>query len=157
MVPGMEPASIRPVSFADLQASANFTALVAEYAHETANSDMGPVELDVAAYTALESAGMLHILGAYQGDDLIGYASVLVNAVPHYRGKRIAVTESIFVAAAHRHTGAGTKLLKAAGDTARGMGAVALVVSAPIGGQLEKVLPRSGFRATNTFFFRGLA
>lgn len=153
----MEPVIVRPVTFDDLHASPQFAALAAEYAQESANPEMGAVEPDIEAYRAMEAAGVLHFAGAYQGDALLGYVVVVVNSTPHYRGKRVAVTESIFVASAHRRTGAGMKLLRAAEDMARDAGAVALVVSAPIGGRLAQVLPRSGFRATNTFFFRGLA
>lgn len=153
----MEPVIVRPVTFADLHASPQFAALADEYMRESANPEMGAVVPDIDAYQRAEAAGVLHFVGAYRGNDLVGYVVVAVNTSPHYQGKRVAVTESIFVASAHRRTGAGMKLLRAAEETAREAGAVALVVSAPIGGRLAQVLPRSGFRATNTFFFRGLA
>ena len=47
------------------------------------------------------------------------FACLLVTPVPHFRGRLIGTTESIFVAAAHRPGGAGIALLRHRGAGAR--------------------------------------
>ena len=57
------------------------------------------------------------------------FATVLKAKLPRYAGP-IAVTESFFVAKAHRRTGAGLELLRAGEDKARALGCPGLLVSA---------------------------
>lgn len=96
------------------------------------------------------------MIGAYLDDILVGFCHVLVSLNPHYSAL-LAVTESLFVAAAHRGTGAGLALLREAENVARERGAAGMLVSAPTGGTLAAVLEHSkGFRETNRAFFRGL-
>ena len=80
---------------------------------------------------------------------------LLVPVLPHF-GRKVGVSESYFVAAEYRKTGAGLRLLHAAEEAAREAGAVGVLVSAPTGGILERVMPGVGYRETNRVFFKGL-
>jgi len=102
-------------------------------------------------------AGVLHPLGVFVGDELVGMCAVLVSPVLHHQGKLIAATETLFVAKAHRAGGAGLALLRAAESVALAVGAAGLYVTAPVGGRLEQILPRQGYHATNRVFYRELA
>jgi GNAT superfamily N-acetyltransferase len=92
---------------------------------------------------------------ARQAGALIGFVTLLRADVPHY-GRPLCVVESLFVAAAHRRTRAGRGLIKAAEAIASVHGA-ALLVTAPAGSALETILPRLGYRHSNTVFVKGAA
>jgi GNAT superfamily N-acetyltransferase len=88
---------------------------------------------------------------------MVGFLVLLVSVVPHF-GVTIATTESFFVARAARKSGAGLMLRNEAERIARGIGAVGLFISAPVGSRLAEVMGKTkGWRETNRVFFRGLA
>jgi GNAT superfamily N-acetyltransferase len=140
---------------ADMIAAASFPQLAAEYVRESLIDGMPQPAPDWDAYAALEAAGLLHGFAASIDGELIGFIAVLVSKLPRY-AEPIAVTESFFVASAHRRSGAGLKLLRAAEDMARELGCPGLLVSAPSEGVLVQVLPRRGYAETNRVFFKGL-
>lgn len=144
---------IEKCTFAEIEADPNFPALLNEYAAESAIEGMPPPKIEPGTYHRLEAAGILHIFAAKASGRLVGFIFVLATVLPHY-AKLIAVSESFFVAKAHRMSGAGLKLLKAAEDKARELGAAGPLVSAPSGGHLAEVLPRLGYVETNRVFFR---
>lgn len=140
---------------ADIEASPDLPALLAEYAAESANDEIGPACPQIETYRAMEAVGMFHAFAARLDDRLVGFMFLLLPVLPHF-GKLVGVAESYFVAAEHRKTGAGLRLLHAAEEAAREAGAVGVLVSAPTGGILERVMPGIGYRETNRVFFKGL-
>ncbi|WP_158271564.1 GNAT family N-acetyltransferase [Pseudomonas sp. HMWF032] len=147
---------IRSCTVAEVEQSGALQELLAAYGAESSISELGKVNASFEQYRQMEASGALHIIGAF-GPELIGLASLLVYGLPHYAGRRVCAMESFFVAPAARRGGAGLKLLRAAEAQARELGAAALMVSAPVGGRLASVLPRTGYRETNRVFVRGLA
>lgn len=147
---------IRPCTLAEIEQSATLPELLAEYGRESAIPELGPSSPCLTTYRQLAASGVLHVIGAFS-PDLVGIAAVLVFGLPHYAGRRVASLESIFVTPTYRNGGTGLKLLRAAEDCAREQGAMALMVSAPVGGRLETVISRSNYRSTNRVFTRGLA
>jgi GNAT superfamily N-acetyltransferase len=141
---------------ADMIEAAAFPELAAEYVRESLIDGMPQPAPDWNAYAALEAAGLLHGFAASVDGELVGFIAVLRAKLPRY-AEPIAVSESFFVASAHRGTGAGLKLLRAAEDKARALGCPGLLVSAPAEGVLAQVLPRRGYAETNRVFFKGLA
>lgn len=142
---------VRESTVAEIEAAATFPALLAEYAAEAAMDGMPPPAAKMASYRALEAAGLLRAIGAFDGGVLIGFITVLVVELPHY-GVGPAVSESWFVARASRHTGAGMKLLRTAEALAKLMGAPVQLVSVRSGSDLEGVLPRAGYAECNRVF-----
>lgn len=130
-----------------------FAALAAEYAAEAAINGLPPPAAKMETYRQLEAAGILQAFSAIEGGALIGFITLLAPVLPHY-GVAVAVSESFFVARAHRKTGAGLRLLRAAEDAARALGSPGLLVSAPFGGRLFEILPRRGYVETNRVFFK---
>ena len=114
---------------------------------------MPPPAARMDSYRELEMRGLLHVLSASHETRLIGFLTLLAPVLPHY-GVAVAVSESFFVARAHRGTGAGLKLLRAAEDLARRLGSPGLLVSAPFEGDLFRVLPRVGYAETSRVFFK---
>ena len=152
----MEQLDIRQITIDDLRFAPGVDALLREYSQECGIAGLPKPKAEWLTYARLEYHGALHVVGAYLDGSLVGFCHVLVSLNPHYSAL-LAVTESLFVAAAHRGTGAGLALLREAEAIARQRGAVGLLVSAPTGGTLAAVLEHSkGFRETNRAFFRGL-
>ncbi len=153
----MNPIEIRPCTVLDIEAAPNLEALLAEYAAESSNPEIGPVSAQIPVYRQLEAAGMLHAVGAFQDDTLAGFVFVLVSVLPHY-GRKVATSESLFVAAVARSTGAGMRLLHEAEHLARKHGATAFLLSAPAESQLDKVMRGlHSYRLSNVVFIKELA
>ena len=121
-------------SIAAIAGAAEFAALAAEYAAEAAIDGLPPPAAKMETYRQLEAVGVLRAFSARLDGYLVGFITVLTPVLPHY-GVPIAVSESFFVAATHRRTGAGLRLLQAAEDEARALGSPGLLVSAPFGGR----------------------
>lgn len=152
-----EATIIRPCTLADIERAPNIGALLEEYAGEVATEGLGKAVPQWWLYHRMESTGLLHVLGAFSGDTLIGFITLIVMQRPHYEGL-VASYESFFVAAKFRRTGAGTRLLRAAEALAKSLGALGLFVNAGIGSRLERMLDASpAYRNTHRVFFRRLA
>lgn len=146
---------IQSATVDELLAAPNWWALVEEYAAECGNTGIGKPEMQVDTYRALEAAGVLKIAAAYHNAELVGFQFFLLSVLPHY-GKLVAVSESIFVTPAHRESGAGLALLNAAESAALEAGAVGLLMSAPAGGRLDRLLAAKRYEHTNTIWFKRL-
>ena len=145
--------TVQRSTVAAITGSLHFAALAAEYAAESAIEGLPPPAAKMDTYRHLEAAGALHVLSATDEGELIGFITLLAPVLPHY-GIPVAVSESFFVAKAHRHTMAGLKLLCAAENKAKELGSPGLLVSAPFGGKLFELLPRLGYVETNRVFFK---
>ncbi len=141
-------------SVAEIEDADTFDALLNEYASEVTFPGFPPPAAKLETYRTLEKTGVLHVFVATYDGRLIGFITVLASALPHYDGATVAHTESFFVAKAYRNTLAGLKLLTKAEACAREVGSPGLLVSAPVGGVLAKVLPRSGYVETSRAFFK---
>lgn len=147
---------VRKCTISEVESNENFPALAREYAAEAAIAGLPKPDEKAAAYRAIEQTGIFHSYGAFFGDLLVGFISVLLPVIPHY-GVAIAVAESFFVGKKYRKTGAGLKLLHAVERHAREAKSPGLLVSAPWSGPLAEVLPRVGYRETNRVFFKEMA
>jgi GNAT superfamily N-acetyltransferase len=140
---------------ADLMSDPDIEALVAEYECESKSPELPAAQPQWEQYGAMERAGLLDVIAAREEGRLIGFVTVLRSNLPHYGGS-VCVVESLFVRAARRRTGAGRALIKAAEALAVQYGG-SLLITAPAGSALDVVLPRLGYRHSNTVFIRRLA
>lgn len=147
--------TINHTTMAAIEAAPTIAALMAEYEAESANRDIGPINPQWLTYRMMESHGILKAISAEVDGQLVGFMLLLIPVLPHF-GQVVGVSESYFVAAAHRHTGAGDRLRQAAEALCTEAGARGLIMSAPCGGDLERVLPRKGYRPASTHFFKAL-
>lgn len=151
-----ESIQIQDCTIADIERAAMCSTLLDDYAAESAISEFGPAAPRWEMYAALEKAGILHAIAVYMGDVMVGFATIIVNVVPHF-GEVAATTESFYVTESARSTGAGLKLLKAAEDKAKALGALVFFVSSPVGSKLEQVMDKlKPYRNTNRVWMRGL-
>ena len=148
---------IRLCKVADIEQAFETADLLTAYARESAIPELGQGNAQFATYYTLEKAGMLRVLGAYQGEALVGFVAILVSELPHY-GCLVATTESFFVKPSARKGGVGKVLLANAEALAASVGAKGMLVSTPKGGRLELVMSHDpDYRQTNSVFFKALA
>jgi GNAT superfamily N-acetyltransferase len=144
---------IRKSTVDEIDNSPNTLRLLEEYAEESAIEGLPKPTAKLLVYKHLENTGTLVPFIALKDNNLIGLVTILAPIIPHY-GILVAVAESLFVIKEYRKTGAGIKLISAAEKYAKEIGSPGLLLSAPSGGDLEKILPRYGYRETNKAFFR---
>lgn len=144
---------IKKIKFSDLEKDQNFSALRDEYSEECAIAGLPPIAEKFEVYKRMEDVGFFHLFGAYSGDRLVGFVSVIISIIPHY-GVAVAVAESLFLSKEFRSTTLGRSLISAAEDCSKDAGSSGLLFSAPTGGQLSKLLPNIGYRETNVTFFK---
>lgn len=148
---------IEASTFEQMFGAPSWPALLEEYSSE-AGEYVPPVDVQFESYKQLEAMGRLHLFTATgeETNRLIGFITVLAGASLKYGHQPIAFTESFFVCKAHRMTGAGVRLLRAAESKAREIGARGLLLGAPAGGPLDQVLPRCGYSVVSRIHFRRL-
>jgi hypothetical protein len=138
-----------------LKADPDIEALLAEYAAEARSPELPPAAPQWEQYAAWERAGAFEIIAAREAGRLIGFISVLRANLPHYGGP-ICVVESLFVTAdTSPHRGGPRAHQGGRGDAAQH--GVGLLITARAGSALEAILPRLGYRHSNTVFVWGLA
>lgn len=147
----------RQLTVDEFLSARNLDELIGAYADESAVSQMPPIKMHNDAYRALEKSGATMAFGAFdENDTIIGFIQIITNVLPHY-SVQVSITESFFVLSKHRKRGAGIRLLRLAEKYARERGSYALLVSAPIGGRLDALLPNLGYAETSRVFFRKLS
>lgn len=146
-------AEIRKCTVAEIEQASNFKDLLGEYSKELVVDGAPPFSAKMDLYHQLEKNGSWQGFGAFLDGKLIGFVAVLVTILPHC-GVIMAVTESLFVLRGYRKTGAGLGLIRKAEEYAQEKGSPCLLISAPTGGDLEKILPKLQYTQTNSVFFR---
>ena len=152
----MEPVTVKPISFDELEYAPNFSDLIEEYCAESGLPVLGCADVQSKTYRAMESTGAMRLIAAFINGELIGFINLLSTVLPHF-GKPVFTAESFFVAGRARKSGAGIALLKAAEQAASESGALGIYVSAPIGSRIERVLPGVGFKAVHQVYFKEAA
>ena len=147
---------IKQVTCNELSGDDKFNELISEYEQESLVDGFPKADLQLNMYRMMELTGNLHVIAAYIGGELVGFLTLVVNVLPH-SGKSFGTVESYFVAQAHRKHGPGLDLLRAAEWLAEACGAVGLLVTAPKGGKLARVMPRAKYKHTHEVFFKGFA
>ncbi len=148
---------IRRTTMAEFEAAPNLAQLLAEYGQHSGVPELGTPKAQFATYRALEATGMFHLVGAWDGERLAGFIAPIVLVLPHY-GVVAATVESFFVPQAERRRGLGMRLLRHAERLAKELGAKGVLVSAPAGSALAKVMKRHRpYRMSNEVFVRALA
>ena len=149
--------TIRTCTVEDIETAPGIGDIIGGYAEESAISLLPQPQPLWDVYRNMELSGRFRVIAAFDGERIVGLATVIAPVLmPHY-GFNMATMESIFVLRDYRKTGAGIRLLRAAEKASRDAGAKALLMTAPVGGSLDNVLPRIGYANTHNMFCRRLA
>lgn len=134
----------------------NRDTVVADYAAGSANDLLPQPNPQWDVYRKLYETGILKAIGAFDGNNLVGFVSVLIAVLPK-NGMVVANTESLFVLDEYRKAGLGLRLISAAEELAKDMGAIGLIVNAHPGSKLETILNRKkSYSEINRVFFKPL-
>ena len=153
----MPAIELRQITVEEAKSSAAFAHAVRLYAEECAISGLPAPRADFEVYKRLQDRGALKVIGALADGAIVGFLALLIAPLPHY-SERVATTESFFVLKEYRRKGLGFRLLSLAKQLAKDNGAKGLLVSAPKGSTLAKVLEHShAFTETNRVFFTRLS
>lgn len=133
---------LRHCTVAEIAAAPNLDALLAAYAAESTIPELGPPKPQLDVYRKLEAQRVIYPIAAFDGANCVGFISVVATVLPHY-GAFAAQIESFFVMREHRRQGIGLRLLRMGIDKAWEVGAKGLLISAPVGSALDKVLAKN--------------
>lgn len=150
----MSDFTIDRCSFRAIFMDENAAELFAEYAAECSLPELGAIEPHERLYESMQVNGSLHCWAVRKEGQLVGFAAVLTSILPHY-SRKTAIIESIFVSKAERKSGVGAELLSAIEDFAKESRCAAMLYSAPVGSQFEKLL-KLKYRKSNTVYIQKL-
>lgn len=71
-----------------------------------------PLDLDFEQYIKFAEQGRLHVVTAWEGDELVGYQQFIISTFLHYKSTVIAVSDLSYLAPAYRRGMNGYNLLK---------------------------------------------
>ena len=111
---------------------------------------------DVEAYRELEAKGQLVSLGAFMGEEPIGYSINLLRRHLHYADLVVAQNDLLFVSPAHRKGLAGHLLIRWTERTVRAHGARLMLWHAKPGTPMESLMPRLGYGVQDVMFSKAL-
>lgn len=148
---------LRACTVSDVASAPGFADALEEYALECHLPEIGQARAQLDTYLAIEKSGVFHLIGAFDGPTVVGFAAVLAVSLPHY-GVLAAIAESLFVVKAYRLDGVGWRLLNEVRQLARRLEAKTLLLTAPVGGALDRLLHLTpGARHSNNVYVELLA
>ncbi|MEC5161710.1 MULTISPECIES: GNAT family N-acetyltransferase [unclassified Janthinobacterium] len=131
--------------------------LLGEHWHESArNKHLMVLKPDLAQYQALEAAGVLVGLVAYDGDAMVGYSVNIITPHLHYADLMCAHNDVLFVASKYRDTPLGLKLIRETERACKARGARLMLWHAKEDTNLSKILPRIGCRVQEIIYTKEL-
>jgi GNAT superfamily N-acetyltransferase len=150
-------AAIEAVSYRRIIEDPRWEKLSAEYEAECALPELGPVCIRHDLYEAMERNGATQAFGVYEDEILICFMNVRVWVVLRY-GKKIATTESIFLADAYRSKGIWPKMMAVLKSYAKSKGCVTVQCTAPVGSRFARLMDLNAgqCRRTNNVYLWSL-
>jgi len=149
-------AIVHSTTIAALEASPGFSELLQQYEAETLIPGVPSPEVNLESLRQLEEADAIHVLAATSEGRVIGYLALLAPFLAHY-GRAVAVCESFVMSKAHLDTGDGLKLIRAAEDKAREIGAPGLLMTVDLGTDWPDLLWRIGYEERSRVFTKNLS
>lgn len=111
---------------------------------------------DVAAYQRLYDAGMCFAVGAFEGDEVLGYCTVTVVPHPHNPAVVVASNDALYVRPDHRRGLLAGRLIVTAEREARALGARRFTWHARAGTDLAQVMQRHGYTPVDVVVMKEL-
>ncbi|HQS14403.1 GNAT family N-acetyltransferase [Reyranella sp.] len=149
-------AIVHSTTVAALEASSGFSELLQEYEAESLIPGVPSPAVNLESLRQLEEADAIHVLAATSEGRVIGYLAILAPFLAHY-GRAVAVCDSFIMSKAHRDTGDGLKLIRAAEDKAREIGAPGLLMTVDLASEWPELLWRIGYEERSRVFTKNLS
>lgn len=133
--------SIRRITCREAWENPSWSKIVKEYGEDVKYPDLEP-DPDYESYLWLEIKGTLHSVGAFDGDRLVGFVNYVTTKIPHFKGKTLASSESLWVDLDYRKTGVGRELIEAAERFAKEDGCYGIYWGVKKGTRAEKLFEK---------------
>lgn len=153
--PGPARVTIRSVSACDWMERAA-PMLQAHWQEVALHKSLMVLKPDFEAYRELEARSQLVSLGAFLGDQPIGYSINLLRRHLHYADLMVGQNDLLFVVPEHRKGLAGHLLIRWTERTMRAHGARMMLWHAKPGTALESLMPRLGYGVQDVMFSKAL-
>lgn len=114
-----------------------------------------PPSPNLELYDALINAHALIVLGAFDGDTLVGYATAMLFRHPHYE-MTLCQHDLLYLMPAYRQGSAGLRLMQAVEEEARERGAFRIAWHAKPGSTFDHLLQRKGYSTEETIYQKEL-
>ena len=111
---------------------------------------------DLDWYKEAYRTGILHLVGVYDIEKLVGYSIEIVANNPHYRGKLYASNDLIYLHPDYRHLGLMLNLLEAVVSNLKGLGAVHHQVTLKQGNPCKSLMMDLGYDMAEVNWHREL-
>lgn len=147
--------SIRDVGAEELLDQAH-DLLVLHREELTTDKDLMVLNPHREGYLALEQAGALIVLGAYAGDELIGYSANIIGPNLHYGNLLMCQNDVLFIHPEHRGTSIGIRLIRETEERARLVGCNLMLWHAKPHTALDAILPRLGCKVQDVIWSKVL-
>lgn len=122
----------------------------------TTNKDLMVLKPDVDTYVRLEDQGRLLSLGAFEGDEIVGYSvNILANNL-HYVDVTMCQNDVLYVREDKRQGPTGLRLMRETERLAKERGADMMLWHAKPGTNLDAILPRLDYRVQDVIYSRVL-
>lgn len=111
---------------------------------------------NVDFYKKLDAAGLLLAVGAFDGDEVVGYSLSTVIAHPFNNAVRMCNADVLFLRKDHRGTKVGARLMSQTERLAKERGAHRMLWHARGGTNLAEVLKKRGYTLADEVMMKGL-
>lgn len=132
---------VKIISVAEVTNNPMFADMCTEYANESGNADIGFSQPNTRFYKTMESLGRCFCVGVFDGEDMVGFAALLLNEHPHY-STNIGVCDAIFIKREFRKGPVGLRLIRKVRELAKEKGAPGVYFSAPANSRLSILFAR---------------
>ena len=122
----------------------------------TTNKDLLVLNPNVDTYCLLEDKGALLSLGAFDGDEIVGYSVNIMAHNLHYSDLMMCQSDVLYVREDKRQGPAGLKLMRETERLAKERGAQMMLWHAKPDTNLDQILPRMGYRVQDVVYTRVL-
>lgn len=99
---------------------------------------------DHESYLRMDDMGLLMVIGAYRGEELVGYSVSIVTKNLHYSDLKVCQNDVLFLVEPERKGSAGLRLIRETERQALDWGAEIMLWHAKPGTNLDKLMPRLG-------------
>lgn len=115
-----------------------------------------PFALDIPTYQRMEQTGLLLAIGAFHGEEVIGYSSAVVAPHPYNPNVICCNTDALYVRPAYRNGATVYKLVTATRQAAKQRGANLMIWHTRAGTKFGKALEKRGYRCAEAVYIKEL-
>ena len=114
------------------------------------------IDPDVATYASMQESDQLIALGAFDGDEMVGYSTAMIGGHIFNPNVIICQSDALFVRKSHRQTSIGGRLILQTEHIAKHRGAHFMLWQTRAGTPLAGSLLRRGYEPADVALIKGL-